>query len=313
MAFLLLLVGALLLWGGIAWLRRWWLRLFVLPVAAVLLLLGGYLFWYSHRPQPVETQEEWYEGITYQRLVLQQPRPLIVHIVTIRLDAPGITFLVTPPDSSGPKPLRGRTTSAFLHEHRLQVAINGGFCRPWHYNSPFDYYPRVGDPISVWGLAISNGHAYSPPVNGQNVLFITRDGHAKIERECHDVVQAISGGNLLVRAGAIALDPQNDATDSIEPRTAVALNKDESELRWFVIDGRQPNYSEGVTLRELAEIIRAHDGWTALHLDGGGSSTLVKEGADGQPLLINSPIHGRHPPGQERPVGNHLGVYARSR
>ena len=79
----------------------------------------------------------------------------------------------------------------------------------------------------------------------------------------------------------------------------------------FVIDGRQPNFSEGVTLEELAAIIRAHGGWTALHLDGGGSSTLAREDADGRPSVVNAPIHGRHPPGRERPVANHLGVFAR--
>ena len=80
-----------------------------------------------------------------------------------------------------------------------------------------------------------------------------------------------------------------------------------------VADGRQPNYSEGVTLGELADIIRQHGGHTALNLDGGGSSTIVVEGPDGHPRVLNSPIHGRVPPGVERPVANHLGVFATRR
>ena len=51
--------------------------------------------------------------------------------------------------------------------------------------------------------------------------------------------------------------------------------------------------------------IGAHD---AMNLDGGGSSTLVVRGEDGQPRILNSPID-LYIPGRERPVGNHLGIY----
>jgi hypothetical protein len=65
-----------------------------------------------------------------------------------------------------------------------------------------------------------------------------------------------------------------------------------------------------MSLSELAEILIRHDGYTALNLDGGGSVTLVMEGTDGEPVVLNSPIHGRVPPGRERPVANHLGIFA---
>ena len=90
----------------------------------------------------------------------------------------------------------------------------------------------------------------------------------------------------------------------------VALDAAGTTLLLVVVDGRQPNYSGGVTLPELADLVVEFGGWAALNLDGGGSSTLVAEGPDGRPRVLNSPIHGRHPPGRERPVANHLGVYA---
>jgi hypothetical protein len=61
-------------------------------------------------------------------------------------------------------------------------------------------------------------------------------------------------------------------------------------------------------LAVLAEIALALGADTALNLDGGGSTTLVMAGESG-PQLLNAPIHTRiHM--RERPVGNHLGVYA---
>jgi hypothetical protein len=76
-----------------------------------------------------------------------------------------------------------------------------------------------------------------------------------------------------------------------------------------VADGRQPNYSEGVNLPELAQIILDAGGFNALNLDGGGSTALVMQGQDGQPLQLGSAIHTRIP-GRERPVANHLGIFA---
>ena len=46
----------------------------------------------------------------------------------------------------------------------------------------------------------------------------------------------------------------------------------------------------------------------AMSMDGGGSSTMVIEGDDGLPEILNSPID-NYIPGRERPVGNHLGIY----
>jgi exopolysaccharide biosynthesis protein len=73
----------------------------------------------------------------------------------------------------------------------------------------------------------------------------------------------------------------------------------------IIVDGKQPFYSEGVTLRELAAIAIDLGANTALNLDGGGSTTLVI--ADGlETKILNSPIHNKIPM-NERPVANHLG------
>ena len=74
-----------------------------------------------------------------------------------------------------------------------------------------------------------------------------------------------------------------------------------------MVDGRQPHYSDGANMPELAEIVRRHGGYAALNLDGGGSSVLVVAGEDGQPQQLSSAIHNRIP-GRERPIANHFGL-----
>ncbi len=92
------------------------------------------------------------------------------------------------------------------------------------------------------------------------------------------------------------------------PRTCLALDKAAKTVMIIVIDGKQRNYSEGVTLAELVEIVIGYGGDTALNMDGGGSSTLVMAGEAGEAILLNSPSHAKIQ-GLERLVANHFGVY----
>ena len=73
----------------------------------------------------------------------------------------------------------------------------------------------------------------------------------------------------------------------------------------LVVDGKQPFYSEGVTLAELADFLISLGCDRALNLDGGGSSTLVVN-KDNRVTVLNAPIHTKIPM-RERPVANHLG------
>jgi len=88
----------------------------------------------------------------------------------------------------------------------------------------------------------------------------------------------------------------------------LALDRGNKTLLLVAVDGRQPGYSQGVTPRELAALVLRAGGYDATNLDGGGSTALVVDN-NGQPLQLNAPIHTRLV-GRERPVANHLGVWA---
>jgi exopolysaccharide biosynthesis protein len=140
----------------------------------------------------------------------------------------------------------------------------------------------------------------------------SRDGEVRIGDPSEDPYNALSCGPMLVIDGKVnAHMSRRVQRDRPNPRTAVALDRSGRVLLLFVIDGRQPNYSEGLTLPELARFIVEQGGWRAINMDGGGSSTLVVESENGRPVVLNTPVHGRIPPGIERPVATHFGVYAK--
>jgi hypothetical protein len=272
----------------------------------VIFLICGISLLLLIRTQPEPKQEMLFQGVTYIRDVRTSPRPILIHVIIIDLQEPGIRILVTPGDANADLPLSGRTTSEFLIDFGAQIAINGDGFTPWHTNTFLDYYPRKGDPVDVIGFSASEGTVYSKDTDKEPSLYFSRTNQARFNTPIGNNYNVISGNIMLVKNG---LARQN-ITSSVDPRSAIALDRANRNLILVVVDGRQPGYSEGVALTELAEIIIYYGGYTAMNLDGGGSSTLVVEGFFGSANVLNSPINNSIP-GRERVVGNHLGVFAK--
>ena len=283
--------------------RKWWFWLLLTP----LLPAAAYFIFILGRPLPFLVKSSLYEGVTYYRQVRYMPHPMIAHVLVIDTrNAGGIHFLVTPPNDTGT--VVARTTSQFLDEFDLQIAINGDGFTPWWSRSPLDYYPHIGDPVTPNGFAASYGRIYADgrqDAKPEPTLYINRRGGLEFNHAPGRIFQAISGDRMLIKSGEIVAG-LNDQI--LHPRTALGLNQNGRWLIILVVDGRQPLYSEGATYQELAEILLDFGAFNAMALDGGGSSTMVIEGPDGRPQVLNSPID-NYIPGRERPVANHLGIY----
>jgi exopolysaccharide biosynthesis protein len=117
------------------------------------------------------------------------------------------------------------------------------------------------------------------------------------------VQQAVGAGPVLVAAGTTAVTADAEvffgtSIPDVHPRTAAGITPDGS-LILLVVDGRQPE-SRGVSLRELAHLMRDRGAEEAVNLDGGGSSTLVVRGQ-----LVNRPEGGT----AQREVATALGIW----
>jgi len=280
---------------------RW--PLFLLALTGLCLL--GFLAYNRGRPLPIPAREQLYPGVLYARQVRISPRPMVIHVLTINVRTKKLRFLVTPPDDPGSDhPLRARTTSEFLQEFGVQVAVNGDGFSPWWSHSLADFYPHAGDPVAPRGPAASRGKVYWKPDEIVPTLYISSRNLLSFDAPARPY-NAISGEFPLV-AGGQPVEGLDD-TDT-HPRTAVGYSKNGRILYLVVVDGRQPLYSEGMTLAELADLMIGLGAQFAMNLDGGGSSTMVVVGSDGQPRVLNSPID-NYIPGRERPVANHLGIF----
>jgi exopolysaccharide biosynthesis protein len=106
-----------------------------------------------------------------------------------------------------------------------------------------------------------------------------------------NMVEAIGGGPVLVKNGDIRLTSSEELfagsmTTSRHPRTAIGFGQS-GRLVFFLVDGRQPTHSMGMTLPELAQTMKELGCVEALNLDGGGSSAFVVRG-----VTLNKPSDG---------------------
>lgn len=290
----------------------------VLPTIGLSLLLLPVLFYSGRlllRPLPTPKTQVLFQGITYDRQFHRSPRPHLIHTVTIDLTTPGLQVLATPGQAlADGTENEARTTSQFAQEFNLQLAINANFFYPFEEKSPWHYYPRSGDRVSILGQATSNGTTYSPREYPWPTLCISSTNQATIidHQAIHqgvtcpgDTQQAIAGNQELIDNGQPVIWNQAPKPNG---RVAVATDKMGQTLWIIVIDGKQPLYSEGVTIEELTDILSELKVYAAINLDGGGSTTLVMAKFAGRTRVLNAPIHTRIPM-RERPVANHLGFY----
>jgi hypothetical protein len=135
----------------------------------------------------------------------------------------------------------------------------------------------------------------------------SRRGSARLIRAAAgwaDVKHAVGGGPWLVRDGKVYVDSADQRftdpsfTDKRHPRTAIGVTAS-GEILLVAVDGRQ-SFSAGMTLAELAKRMIALGAVRAINLDGGGSTSMVIDGA-----YVNSPSDG-----QPRNVSDSILVFA---
>jgi hypothetical protein len=284
-------------------------------VGVGVLMVPLILYAIPHWQRPPRTNEtrSLFQGVTYQREARSTPRLLMIHIVKIDLTAPGIGVLVTPgnptPDDTE---INARTTSEFLTEFKLQLAVNANYFYPFREETPWDFYPHSGDRVNAVGQAISNGSQYSKPFKDWPVLCFSTNNQAQIlPQACpQGTTQAVSGSTVIVSEGKPAMLGINlPDSGGFYSRTIAAIDQ-KGETLWIIaVDDKQMLYSEGATLAEMAEIAIQQGAYTALNLDGGGSTTLAIATPTGAQVL-NAPIHTKIPM-RERTLANHLGFYAK--
>ena len=175
-------------------------------------------------------------------------------------------------------------TSSIATNNNAILAVNG------------DYYGADRS-----GYVIKNGVIYRNTVRSDSEypdLAVYKDGSFKIIYETEvtaeelladGVVNLFAFGPSLVENCEISVDQNTEVRQAMtkNPRTAIGI-VDKNHYILVVSDGRT-NESEGLSLYELAEVLKEYGATTAYNLDGGGSSTMYFNGN-----IVNNPTTNGH-------------------
>jgi hypothetical protein len=265
-------------------------------------------------------------GVTEIQRTLTVPRPLNISNLQIDLNAPGISFKITPPDANPPT-VNGvpdetitETTRDYVTGQGAQLGINTSFFRLQNSGQ------------ALWtnntGLAASDGAGYSPWDNSNQVAINLSSNNAanvvtpaasrptgyEISQSGITLYNAFTGSNQVLTNGVVTAPSRTSdgGFDDLNPRTGAGITKD-NRLLLVTIDGRQSGFSEGMYLDEVGTLLLSLGANDGLNLDGGGSTTMVVDKYnDGTgPQVVNSSV-GRGGVGTERYVGQSLAGFAQA-
>lgn len=255
----------------------------------------------SGLPFPVEQNRiQLLAPLVTHRAIRAAAGPWAIEVLDVTLDRCTTVLAV-----KGVASAEGRAlTSVMLSRLADTVTVFGGV------NADFFSFTPPGVPT---GVLVARGTMLSPPSRrpvfaidsaGAPRILVLRLGEQGLEP--FHPLEAVGGQPVIVRRGEVtteAVDTNAFATTR-HPRTAVGITRD-GRLLLVVVDGRQVPYSAGMSLAELAELMRALGAVDALNLDGGGSTTMVaRDPAIGKLGIVNRPSDKEG----ERPVGNALAV-----
>lgn len=143
------------------------------------------------------------------------------------------------------------------------------------------YIPEDGFIIQAYGDACQDlaGFEIGDKIKYTDKFELKREGK---NIESGDIVSALGAGPTLLTGGKINITGkeekfQSDILQGRAPRTAVGVTHD-NHLVLVTVDGRQPELSIGITLRQLALFMQDYGIVKAMNFDGGGSARMVVRG-----------------------------------
>lgn len=187
-----------------------------------------------------------------------------------------------------------------INQPRMLSSYILAYTRDWGKYAPVS--PQYGVQLQIVGNKITaasanplsipeNGYVLVGPKSKLGKLFGAEyvDVEIKTNPKWENVQHIISGGPYLLKDNQIFIDMTAQKLQSIggrNPRTAIGYTED-NNLILVAVDGREGS-SVGLTLVELAKLMKTLGCTNAINLDGGGSTVMYIKGQ-----IVNHP----HQPG----------------
>lgn len=238
--------------------------------------------------------------------IFSGPRPLKTHFLMVDLSSKDLEVIAIPgddPDGDGPAESQLTPPITLFKKYNAVAAVNANAFVSINEDKTSNPFYYEGQPVDIHGMVVSRGDIISPVDNKRTSFWLDRDQkpHIGAPKRGVSVTEAVADWftPLIVNSKIIP----DGSESAIHPRTALGFDDSGKWLLLAVIDGRQPGYSEGLTLYELAKLMEDKGCTQSINLDGGGSSIMLIREQNNKVKLFNRPSGGG-----QRPIPVMLGV-----
>ncbi len=183
-----------------------------------------------------------------------------------------------------------------INQPRMLSTYTLLYTRDWGLTSPTP--PKYGVNIAIQDNKITaisygstaipeNGYVISGPKTKLEPFFMAKkiELDIKMVPQWENIDHIISGGPYLIKDGEVFIDVTAQKLGAItgkNPRTAIGYTA-HNEFIMVTVDGRE-HASVGMTLGELARMMKGFGCINAMNLDGGGSTVMYVQGK-----VVNNP------------------------
>lgn len=183
-----------------------------------------------------------------------------------------------------------------INQPRMLSTYTLLYTRDWGLTSPTP--PKYGVNIAIQNNKITaisygstaipeNGYVISGPKAKLEPFFMAKkiELDIKMVPQWENIDHIISGGPYLIKDGEVFIDVTAQKLGAItgkNPRTAIGYTA-HNEFIMVTVDGRE-HASVGMTLGELARMMKGFGCINAMNLDGGGSTVMYVQGK-----VVNNP------------------------
>lgn len=188
------------------------------------------------------------------------------------------------------------------YDDAIEVLVVDDMVKDIRIGNPAGYPIPEGGYV-LWGHGVGKQYLVQHFKVGDPVT-VTLQTTSDLPLDGRTLMSAVGGHMMLVKNGQALTKIPSDSIGGYQPRSAFGISQDGKTLYMVAVEGSSA--SKGVTLDELAQLMKQLGVYNAANFDGGGSTTMVaRHLGNTQTTLLNTPKGG----GSMRAVPTGLAIF----
>ncbi|WP_231956127.1 phosphodiester glycosidase family protein [Aneurinibacillus soli] len=175
------------------------------------------------------------------------------------------------------------------YDDAVEILVVDDMVKDMRVGNPTGYTIPTGGYV-LWGHGAGKQYLMQHFQVGDPVT-VTLQTTTDIPLDGRTLTSAVGGHVVLVKNGQALTNIPSDYISGYQPRSAFGISQDGKTVYMVAVEGSSA--SKGITLDEMAQLLKQLGAYNAANFDGGGSTTMVaRQLGNTQTTLLNTPKGG---------------------